>query len=116
MITAPVVVLGLAALGGATMAIMRLRGMLQPPTWLAIVHGVVAATGVVLLIYNVAATEVAEQVKLALGILLLAALGGAGLFIGFHMRGRRLPIPFVLAHGLVATAGYVLLLMSVWGR
>jgi hypothetical protein len=114
MINAAVIVLGLAALGGLTLAVIRLRGMPLPPTWLAIVHGLVAATGLVLLIYDVANTEVGEHIKLSLGILVLAALGGAGLFFGFHMRGRPLPIPFVLAHGLIAAAGYVVLLMSVW--
>ena len=96
------------------MAVIRLRGMPQPPTWLAVVHGLAAATGLVLLIYDATNTEAAEQVKLSIGILVLAALGGAGLFFGFHMRGRPLPIPFVLAHGLIAATGYIVLVVSMW--
>ena len=45
------VVLTLAALGGATLAAIRLRGAPYPPLGLALGHGVVAALGVGTLAY-----------------------------------------------------------------
>ena len=48
----------------------------------------------------------------ALGIFVLAAAGGATLFIGFHLREKALPKPFVVGHGLLALVGVVLLWLS----
>ncbi len=45
-----VVILGIAALGGITLASMRFSGTLIPPTWMALGHGAVAATGLGFLI------------------------------------------------------------------
>jgi hypothetical protein len=114
MIVASVVVLGMAALGGLTLAAIRLSGTPRPPTAIALLHGVVAASGLGLLAYVVFSGEVAELIRIALGVLVLAALGGATIFLGFHVRGRALPIPLVLLHGLIAATGYVLLLVGVF--
>jgi hypothetical protein len=116
MIFAAVVVLGLAALGGLTLAGIRLAGTPLPPTWIALVHGAVAATGLVLLISVVIGHDVDQLVKVALGVFVLAALGGATIFLGFHMRNRALPIPLVLGHGLIAVTGYILLLVGLYWR
>jgi hypothetical protein len=112
--TAAVMVLALAALGGATLVAMRLSGTLIPPTWMAIGHGLVAATGLAILAYFVFTSGGPDLVKAALGVFVLAALGGAGIFLGFHMRNRPLPIPLVLGHGLIAITGYVLLLIGYY--
>lgn len=114
MINAAAAVLGLAALGGLTLAVMRLSGTLLPPTWIALVHGAIAATGLALLISVVVAGGVAWLINAALGVLVLAALGGATIFLGFHMRNRALPIPLVIGHGLIAITGYVLLLVRIF--
>jgi hypothetical protein len=81
---------------------------------MALGHGAVAATGLVLLIYAAATTGIPELAQVALGIFVLAALGGAGLFLGFHLRDRPLPIPLVVGHGLAAVAGYILLLVGLF--
>jgi hypothetical protein len=109
---AAVIVLALAAVGGLTLAVIRLRGAPWPPTWMALGHGAVAATGVGLLIYAAVSPGIPTLAQVALGIFILAALGGATLFLGFHMRGKALPIPLVLGHGLIAATGLVLLLLS----
>lgn len=106
------ILLGLAALGGLTMAAIRLRGAPFPPMWLALVHGVVAATGVGVLIYFALTSGIPELATAALVIFILAALGGATLFLGFHLRNKPLPIPFVVAHGLIAATGFGLLVWS----
>jgi hypothetical protein len=111
-----VIVLGIAAAGGVALAGIRLSGTPRPPTWLALVHGAIAATGLIILIYTALNTTMPTLALWALGIFVLAALGGAVLFLGFHLREKALPIPFVLGHGLIAATGYVLLLMGVYGR
>ena len=109
------IVLALAALGGLTLAVIRLRGAPWPPMWLAHVHGIVAATGVALLAYAAATTGIPSLARIALGIFILAGLGGATLFLAFHRVSKPLPIPIVIGHGLLAVTGYVLLLVSYFG-
>ena len=108
------IVLGLAALGGLTLAGIRISGRPLPPTWMALGHGAVAATGLALLIYAAVTAGIPGLAQVALGVFVLAALGGAAMFLGFHMRGRALPIPLVLGHGFIAVTGYVLLLVSIY--
>jgi hypothetical protein len=78
------IVLVVAALGGATMAVIRLSGKPRPPTWLAIAHGALALFGVGLLASWYAAYGLPMLGRVALGMFVLAALGGATLFFGFH--------------------------------
>jgi hypothetical protein len=84
--------------------------------WLALVHGAVAATGLGLLIYAAVSTVLPGLAIASLVVFVLAALGGATLFLGFHMRRQALPIPFVLGHGLLAATGLVLLLIAYFRR
>ena len=106
------ILLGMAALGGLTMAVLRIRGAPLPPMWLALVHGAVAAAGVVVLAYFALTSGIPTLAMAALVIFILAALGGATLFFGFHLRNKPLPIPFVIGHGLIAVTGFALLLWS----
>jgi hypothetical protein len=106
--------LGLAALGGVTLAGMRLSGTPRPPTWMALGHGAVAAAGLLTLIYLAVTTGLPQLAGIALGILILAALGGATIFGLFHLQEKPLPIPLVLGHGLIAAVGFVLLLLSIF--
>jgi hypothetical protein len=112
--TLAAIVLGLAALGGLTLSGIRLSGKPLPPTWLALGHGAVAATGLAMLIYTAISSGIPGLAQVALGVFILAALGGATMFLGFHIRGRALPIPLVIGHGLIAVTGYVLLLVSIF--
>jgi hypothetical protein len=112
---AAMIVLALAAVGGLALAVIRLRGAPWPPLWMALGHGGVAAVGLGLLIYAALTTTIPTLAQVALGVLILAALGGAVLLLGFHLRSKALPIPFVLGHGLFAATGYVLLLLSYFG-
>lgn len=108
------IVLGVAAVGGLTLAVIRLSGTPLPPLWMALGHGVVAASGLGLLIYAAVTSGIPQLAQIALGVLVLAALGGATLFIGFHLQKRALPIPLVIGHGLIAVTGYVLLLATLF--
>jgi hypothetical protein len=98
------------------MAGMRLQGMPRPPTWMAIGHGLIAASGLATLAYFALTVGVPQLAGIALGILVLAALGGAAIFGLFHLAEKPLPIPLVLGHGLIAATGYVLLLLSIFSN
>ena len=109
---AAIIVLGLAALGGLTMAGIRLSGTPRPPTWMALGHGAIAAVGLVLLGNVWRSPGLPWLAQVAFGTMVLAAVGGLGMFLGFHLRGRALPILMVLGHGLIAASGFGMLLMS----
>ena len=104
---------GLAALGGATLLVLRLRGS-NPPIGFALVHGLAAASGVVTLAVAVLAQGAGGKAAYALGLFVLAALGGAFLFLT-HLRGRLIPVPVIFAHAALAAAGFVALLLHVVG-
>jgi hypothetical protein len=108
------VLFALAALGGVTLTAIRLSGKPQPPLWMALGHGAVAAAALATLGYAAATTTLPTLAQIALGVFILAALGGATIFGLFHLRNKPLPIPLVLAHGAIAIAGFVLLLMAIF--
>jgi hypothetical protein len=112
--TLPAILLSLAALGGATLAVIRLRGVPRPPTWMALGHGVVAAAGVVTLAYAAYTPGIPRHAQIALGVVVLAALGGAAIFLNWHLKGRPLPIPLVLGHGVTALVGLALLWLTIY--
>lgn len=105
----------LAALGGITMLVMRFRGADRPPTWLALGHGIIALCGVATLAFTYMQTALPTYATWALVVFSLAALGGATVFVGFHLRGRPLPILLIFGHGLVAATGVGLLLYAIFG-
>ena len=100
--TIALVLLALAALGGVTMATMRLRGAERPPTALALVHGAAAAAGLIALIVAVmlSVTSIAAidlvyrgsepptgtgRVLHVAALVLVAAGLGAGGWLGGHL-------------------------------
>jgi hypothetical protein len=108
------ILFGLAALGGIVLAVIRLRGTEIPPTNLALLHGAIAAAGLVALIVAVVNAEVPAQARIALGGFVIAALGGFALF-SFHLRRKALPIPLICIHAVVAIISFVILLLAVIG-
>ncbi|HJR74001.1 MAG TPA: hypothetical protein VJ806_10235 [Luteimonas sp.] len=74
---AALVLFALAAVGGLTMAFMRWRGTPRPPDWLAMAHGLLAAAGLTLLIQAAVVSGLPTLGNAALGLFVLAALGGA---------------------------------------
>lgn len=111
---AAAIVLSLAALGGLTMLVIRLGGSPRPPTWLAVGHGAIAATGVLLLAYAAVTSGIPGMAQIALGLFLLAALGGITIFVRYHMKNLPLPIPFILGHGLLALTSLGLLWVCIY--
>jgi hypothetical protein len=108
----PIVLFGSAAAGGLTLAIMRLRGREQLPLPLALLHGALAAAGLVALILAIvgAGTAAPDLVKISLGIFVVAALGGFFLF-SFQLRKKPIPIGVMVIHALAAVTAFVMLLV-----
>jgi len=98
----------LTGLGGEVLASFPLRGVPRPPTWLALGHGAIAVASFAAFFYA-ATSGLGTLAQIAVTVLLLAAVGGATLFLGFHLRTKPLPVLLVLGHGLTAITGVVLL-------
>ncbi len=92
-----------------------MSGKPRPPTWLALGHGAVAASGLVTLLYTAATGSLPLLAYISLGTFVLAALGGATIFLLFHLREKPLPIALIFAHGAIAVTGFVLLLLAIFG-
>jgi hypothetical protein len=110
------IALGLFAIGalfGVTMAVMHFRGMSPPRVWLAAVHSVFVAAGLIVLFVGVW-PAFSGRPALALGIFALAALGGFTMALGFHLRGKRLPSGLVLGHGALAVIAFLILLFAAF--
>lgn len=110
--TIALVLFAVAALGGLFLAVRHFKGATLPIP-VAVLHGLLAATGLVLLIVAyLQAGEAAGTLGLALLLLVLAALGGFFL-ISFHLRGKRLPSAGVVAHAILAVAGVITLVLVI---
>jgi hypothetical protein len=105
----PQILFTLTALGGAVVASFPLIRGVRPPLWLALGHGGVVVASFVALIYAMMTVGITSLAQAALGVLLLAALGGATLFLGFHLQNKALPKPLVIGHALIALVGVVML-------
>jgi hypothetical protein len=103
----------IAAVGGVAMALLHFRGRTPPRPALAAIHGVFAASGLIVLLLAVMQLGASGGAGIALGLFLVAALGGFAL-LTFHLRGRALPSGLVAGHGLLAVAGFVVLLWAVF--
>ena len=105
----------LAALGGLVMAGIRFARKHNPPAWLAMLHGLLAASGLTLLAYSVFTEPVPPLATAALALFVLAAGGGAVLSLAYKWRQRLLPGWLVTAHAILAVSGFLSLLMATYG-
>ncbi|MEK6243999.1 MAG: hypothetical protein AABM33_05805 [Pseudomonadota bacterium] len=108
------VLLAIAALGGLTMAGIRFAGKRQPPTWLAMLHGFLAAAAVTLLLYAYFTVGLPTLACWALLLFLIAAAGGAFLNLNYHWKMLPLPKGLIVGHAGVAVVGFALLLAATW--
>lgn len=108
MLNYAILIFAIAAIGGLVLASSVLRNKLAP--WaLSIVHALLGAAGLVVLIVMVLQGSAPGRLTAALGLLVLAALGGFFL-ASFHMRGRIAPKAVVFVHAGVAVIGFLTLL------
>lgn len=106
------ILFSLTGLGGAVLASFPLRGIPRPPTWLALGHGGLAIASFATL-FSAGGSAWPQLAVYALLVLLLAAAGGATLFLGFHLRAKALPKILVIGHGMLAICGVALLWFSI---
>lgn len=114
MLQTAIVLFTLAALGGVVMAFIRFGGKHNPPAWLAMLHGLLAAAGLTLLAYATFTTGVPGMAQLALLLFLVAAGGGAVLSLAYKWRQILLPGWLVAVHATAAVLGYLLLLAAAF--
>ena len=100
-----------AALLGIILISFVFRGK-TPPKPLAILHGLVGATALVLLVVH---TINDNRIYItAIVIFTLAALGGLVL-VARHLSGKPIPKGLAVIHGLAAITGYIILLVNAFG-
>jgi hypothetical protein len=110
--TVAAILFAVAALGGLLLATQHFRkAPLSLPV--AIVHGGVAASAVVLLLISVLRGTSVGNAQLALVLFVVAALGGLFLF-SHHLRNKPLPSPVVIIHALAAVLGFLLLVLGLF--
>ncbi|MCE5186775.1 MAG: hypothetical protein LLF76_11690 [Planctomycetaceae bacterium] len=100
----------IAAVLGIILAAMYQKGQLSLGT--AVIHGLFAAIGLVLLIIAVAQADVSTLGKTALVLFIIAALGGAVLIYN-HLTKHALPKPVIAIHAVVAVVAFLLLLFGI---
>lgn len=114
MLRTAVVLLAITALGGLLMAGMRFSGRPHPPTLITMVHGLLAASGLTLILYPAFTSGLPGNGWLGLILLLAAVLGGLVLNLRFHWERKELPVWLILVHAAAAAIGLVVLALSVW--
>lgn len=113
MLITAVILFAIAAVVGVIMAIAVMRGQAVPRMDHAVLHGLAAATALVLLLVAVIQAGAGGGLGLALGLFIVAAIGGFAL-LTHHLRDRPLPKWLVGGHGLIAVAGFLVLLAGVF--
>jgi hypothetical protein len=103
----------LGALGGLFLAFRSFSGQ-SLPVPVAALHGLVGAAGLVLLLAAVVLSNASSTARIALVILVVAALGGFYL-LSFHVRQQRHPRAVIVIHALVAVTGFLTLLAAIFG-
>jgi glucose uptake protein GlcU len=93
------------------MAFVRFSKQLNPPNWLAMLHGLLAAAGLTLLLYAAFAVGIPTLANVGLVILVIAALGGLLLNLKYQWQRALLPPGLMVGHALVAVIGFVLVLI-----
>lgn len=115
MLVYSIALLALAAVFGLYM-IFRVFGGTLPPWGAAILHGLFAATGLLLLLYVafLAGAPQPQAVTIAAILLVVAALGGFVL-VSYHLRKQVPPKMLAGVHALVAVVGFCTLGGSMLG-
>ena len=106
-----ITLLGLAALLGMYLLSLILRSK-QVPKGATIIHGLMAGVALVLLIAYSVSRENSGPLP-SIIVLILAAI--SGLILNYRdLTGRKVPKWLGLGHGLIAVAGFVILLLIVF--
>jgi uncharacterized membrane protein HdeD (DUF308 family) len=104
----------MTALGGIVMGWIRFSSGRNPPSWLAMAHGFLAAAGVTLLAYAVFALDAPGMALVSLLLFLGASAGGVVLNLIYHLNDKPLPKAIVAAHAVISVIAFVLLYMAAF--
>ncbi|MGH8198551.1 MAG: hypothetical protein ACRETI_10310 [Steroidobacteraceae bacterium] len=113
MFNVAVLLIAIAAVFGLYMAVQHFKGRTPPKAGIAILHGLLAVSGVILLLLGVWEIGFGTAHTWALVLFGIAALGGLYL-VSHHMRQRPLPNAVIVIHGLVAVIAFLVLLTAVY--
>jgi glucose uptake protein GlcU len=105
----------IAAAGGLVMAGIRAVGDRNPPAWLAMLHGLLASAGLTLLLFAAFTIGLPKSALWGTILLILAAVGGLYLNLGFQEKRELLPKPVMYIHALIAVIGFILLIVAATG-
>jgi glucose uptake protein GlcU len=108
-----VLLIALGAVVGLYMAIQHFKGRTPPKAGVAILHGLLAVSGVIVLLLGVWEIGFGTAHTWALLLFGVAALGGLYL-VSHHMRQRPLPNGVIVIHGLIAVIAFLILLTAVF--
>lgn len=114
MLQAAVGLFAIAAAGGLVMAGIRLLGRRNPPAWLSMLHGLLAAAGVTLVAYAVVLGGVPTPGGWALFLFVVAAAGGAAMNLLWQWRQRPLPVGLMIGHAALAIVAFLLLCIAAF--
>ena len=112
MLTTTLVLFVVAAAGGALLLSFALRGK-HAPKGVALVHGAIAALGIILL--AIYALRDGDAPGMSLALFVLAAAGGAYVLYR-DLRQGSVPKGPAIAHGAIAIVALVLLVLHWTGR
>lgn len=108
------ILLLLTALGGLAMAAVRFARKVNPPSWLAMAHGFLAASGLTLLAYAGLTDRVHGAAITGLVLLAAAAIGGVTMNLAYHLAGKLLPVRLLSLHIALAVVGTLLVAWGAW--
>jgi len=108
------ILLLLTAAGGLLMAFRRLVQKVNPPSWLAMAHGFLAASGLTLLAYAGLTDRIEGGAMVGLVLLAVAAVGGVVMNLGYHLAGKLLPAWLLYLHIALAAVGTLLVAWCAW--
>lgn len=113
MIVTSIALFLVAALFGLYMAARVFGGNLPP--WIAVIlHGVLAASGLLVLIYALFVGAQSAAATIGAVLLVIAALGGFFMF-SYQLRKAMPPKAVVVVHALAAVLGVVCLIANAMG-
>jgi hypothetical protein len=115
LLQAAVWLFAIAAAGGIVMAGIRFGGQRNPPAWLSMLHGLLAAAGLTLTLYASIVADAPGLARAGAGLLLVAAAGGAFLNLAFQWKQRLLPASIVVVHAVLAVAGFLCVALAAYG-
>ena len=112
---ASIILFAIAAGGGLVMAGIRVSADRNPPAWLAMLHGLLAGAGLTLLLFAAFTVGLPQYALWAVVLLVVAALGGVYMNLGYQEKRKSLPKPVMYIHALIAVIGFILLIASAIG-